>query len=178
MPTSKHFYGAPQQSGAVLLIALIVLTAMTILGFASLRSNEIQSSIIKNVQFLMYSRSAAKSEINGQINVINSNNDTDIDTIIQTLMDIAVNQTHIVADTLTDTDSAGLTAAQSAFGQAVTMRRTCELGTCAPAPGYSAALGGSSGTATLTVEITSQAQLGDTAAVSSQTQGFWYLMPN
>lgn len=150
---------------------------MTILGFASLRSSDIQQSIIKNVQFLMYSRATAKSEINGQIGVINHNSNTLQDDIIQTLMNTDLNDDHVIANTLTDDDSDDLTAHQSAFGQFISMKRTCDPNNCETAPGYSSALGMGTGVATLTVEITSEAQLGETAAVSSQTQGFWYLMP-
>lgn len=176
MPTFKPtFANAQQQRGAVLIAALMILTAMTVLGFSSLSNTGVQSAISRNTQFLMYARNVANTEINGQIGVINNNLPTDTDAIVQTLLDQGEAVELLIADSgATPPVIDDLQTPQSAYTQRVSMTMTCE--SC-PAPMGGFSFGGS-GVAALVATVDSTAQLANTAASSTQTQGYWYLIPS
>ncbi len=162
---------AKSQRGATLIVALVILGAMTVLGFTSLRNTGLQQSIIKNTQFLMYARNVARTEINGQLDVINTNLDTESDPVIQTILDAGINTDFDIA---IPGNPAGLTTSQSAYDQTVTMVMSCE--SCpAPTGGFSFS---GAGVMALTARIESRAELNSTAAKSEQSQGYWYLIPS
>ena len=176
MPAYKPRYTSRnQQGGAVLIAALMILTAMTVLGFSSLSNTSVQSAISRNTQFLMYARNVANTEINGQLGVINNNLPTATDTVVQNLLDQGEAQTLPIANsTATPPVTAGLQTPQTAYGQIVTMTMTCE--SCpAPMGGFSF---GSGGVAALVATVDSSATLSNTSATSTQTQGYWYLIPS
>jgi Tfp pilus assembly protein PilX len=161
-----------RQQGVALIISLIVLAAMTVLGVSSIRSTGIQQLIIKNQQFLMAAQNIARTEINGQLDLINLNGDLP-DTIMNTLISLKVNNPLPIADTTgSNTDKTALAYEQTAFDQKTTMTMTCRRCT-APIGGFSYGLGISA----LTGVIESEASMNDSAATSTQEQGFWYLMP-
>jgi hypothetical protein len=170
MPNYKPFQ---QQKGITLIVTLIVLVAMTTLGLASIRSTNIERAIIKNTQFLMSARNIATAEINGQLDFIN----TDDSLISRIIPDsIALNTVNSIASTLgTDTDNGGLTsstAIQTTFDQQVGITKHCRA--CdIPGGGFSLDLS----LAALVGSINSTAQVSNSAATSTQSQGFWYLVP-
>jgi Tfp pilus assembly protein PilX len=158
----QTYKSVKRQQGATLIVTLMILVAMTTLGLSSIRSTSIQQTIVKNTQFLMSARNAAKTEINAQLDVININPPADLDAIIQTIIDTGENITV----------SAGLAKAQTTYGQTVTMTMNCRA--CpAPTGGFSYGIG----VQALTATISSEAELNNTAAKSAQDQGFWYLIP-
>lgn len=156
---------ARQQQGVVLIAALMILTAMTVLGFTSLKTSGVQSAVSRNTQFLMSARNVANSEINGQLGNINNNSPLATDLIVQSLLDQG-------EDTVVAINN--LQSSQTAYTQAVTMTMTCD--SC-PAPMGGFSFGGG-GVAALIATISSSAELTATSAASSQTQGYWYLIPS
>jgi hypothetical protein len=163
----QYSKSATGQRGVALIVSLIVLAAMTILGLSSIRSTSVQQLIIKNMQFLTAAQHIARTEINGQLDIINLN---EPDPLILDLLTTPVND---VADTTgTKTDSAGLAYEQTAFDQKTTITMICS--DCpAPIGGFSFGFGISA----LVGTIDSEASMNNSAASSSQEQGFWYLKP-
>ena len=171
MPTSNAIN---QQQGITLVVTLLILVAMTTLGLTSIRSSSIQQAIVKNTQFLMSARNVAKTEINGQLDAINLGPTTQVDTIIQTLMDTGENTEHLIANTTGNQDVTieNLTTTQTAYSQRVSMTMNCRA--CpAPVGGFSYGLG----VQALTATIQSEAELDNSSATSIQEQGYWYLVP-
>jgi Tfp pilus assembly protein PilX len=170
----QTYKSAKRQQGVTLIVTLIILVAMTTLGLSSIRSTSIQQAIIKNTQFLMSVRNVAKTEINGQLDTINNNADSAGDPILQTIIDQGVDTVYEVAHTGESNDSELTTPAylKSTYSQRVTMTMNCR--SCpAPSGGFSYGLG----IAALTATISSTAALDDSAATSTQEQGYWYLVP-
>lgn len=162
-----------KQQGITLIVTLVILVAMTTLGLSSIRSTSIQQAIIKNTQFLMSARNTSKTEINGQLDNININAPSADDDIIQDIIDAGANNEFTVADTTAgNSNTTNLTTTQVAYGQKVTMTMNCRA--CpAPTGGFSYGIG----VQALTATINSEAALNNTAASSTQEQGFWYLVP-
>lgn len=188
------------QQGMTLLIALIVLAAMTIIGVASMRDVDTQQNIMRNTQFFVTARIAAKTETEIQIDCINIDQS---DNVIQ----VGLNEDQFTADlqdyvdnidSLDDLDSlpnsiaididgtetydastyigCGKTIA-TGFEQNVQLLRTGE-----PRQG-SANLGGfSMGVSqakirTVSFEFLSAAALSNSGTESIQAQGFDYILP-
>lgn len=166
----QYSKSATGQRGVALIVSLIVLAAMTILGLSSIRSTSMQQLIIKNMQFLTAAQHIARTEINGQLDIINTNLPGDPDQLIVDLLTTPVDD---VADTTgTNTDTARLAYEQTAFDQKTTITMLCD--DCpAPIGGFSFGFGISA----LVGTIDSEASMNNSAASSSQEQGFWYLKP-
>lgn len=60
------------QSGAALLISVVVLLALTIIALASTNSNQLQSLMVRNSQLRMETFNASYAEIDAQIDAINT----------------------------------------------------------------------------------------------------------
>jgi Tfp pilus assembly protein PilX len=172
---------AHKQRGATLIVTLIILVTMTILGLSAIRNSSVQQAIIKNTQFLISARNTAKTELNGQVDVINNNPITEDDILIGEILILGVGVEKIIAETKSsyDDDNAAVTpenlsAEQSTFAQKVSVELVNEhSGTLAGFDlGTEAAVKGIQGI------FVSQATFNNTSANSSQIQGFDYIAPN
>ena len=65
------------QSGAALLISIVVMLAMTILAVAATNSNNTQAFMVRNAQFRLETFNASYTEIDSQIDAINARQITD-----------------------------------------------------------------------------------------------------
>lgn len=63
------------QEGIALLISVVVLLVLTIVALAATDSNQLQSLMVRNAQFRMEAFNASYTEIDAQIDSINSSND-------------------------------------------------------------------------------------------------------
>ena len=72
--TAKAIRGT--QQGATLVVCLIVLTILTFLGVNAMTDSGLQSAMVRNNQLSLMAYNTALSEINAQINVMNTNTDT------------------------------------------------------------------------------------------------------
>jgi uncharacterized membrane protein len=153
-----------KQQGVTLIVTLIILVAMTTLGLSSIRNTSIQQAIIKNTQFLMSSRNVAKSEINGQLNIINQGGQK-TDAWITDLKN-----RKLITDAALTTSS----TVQSPYGQTLTREEINENG---PVPTGGFSYQGETTMNGYIATITSTADLNGSAANSTQVQGFWYIIP-
>jgi Tfp pilus assembly protein PilX len=162
-----------QQKGATLIITLVVLTAMTILGISSIRNTSIHQLIVKNTQMLFSARKTAFTEINGQLDIINTNHKSENDQIITDLLNDADGKLPI-ADTSGESNNTPekLAVNHAAMGQTVSVTLVCKACTV-PVGGFSIGTGLS---AVIGV-INSQATIENNATQSTQEQIFWYLIP-
>ncbi|MFQ3324326.1 MAG: hypothetical protein ACI90U_002152 [Pseudomonadales bacterium] len=163
----RTYKSTKKQQGVTLIVTLIILVAMTTLGLSSIRNTSIQQAIIKNTQFLMSSRNVAKSEINGQLNIINQGGPEDDD---QMIMDLKSSLTGAINDAALTTSS----TVQPTYGQTLTLTKDNEYG---PVPTGGFSFQGETTMNGFTGTITSTADLNGSAANSTQVQGFWYLTP-
>jgi hypothetical protein len=173
---------AHKQRGATLIVTLIILVTMTILGLSAIRNSSVQQAIIKNTQFLISARNTAKTELNGQVDDINTNPITEDDILISEILILGVGVEKIIAETKSsyDDDNAAVTpenlsAEQSTFAQKVSVELVNERGSGTLAGfdlGTEAAVKGIQGL------FVSQATFNNTSANSSQIQGFDYIAPN
>lgn len=79
--------GIQNQKGVALVVALVALIILTIAGIATMGELLTQSSTVRNEQFRQRVFYAASSEVNALITIVNSNNSTADDPIIDTLLD-------------------------------------------------------------------------------------------
>ena len=75
-----------QQSGATLIVVLVILIAMTFLGLGSMSDSNLQLAMVRNSQFQTGVYTAALTEINAQLDAINNNAETAVDTAILNLV--------------------------------------------------------------------------------------------
>ena len=61
-----------KQSGAALLISIVVMLALTVLALAATNSNQTQAFMVRNAQFRLETFNASFTEIDAQIDVINN----------------------------------------------------------------------------------------------------------
>lgn len=147
---------------------------MTVLGFTSISNTDIQSAVQKNTQFLLLARNSSTTEINAQLGDINNNTPAESDPIIQEVLDAGLNNEYIVAETGDDYNAWRLRGPGTAFEKSVKMTMTCK-GECTLA-GFSIGVN-QAPFASMVTELQVSAQLGDTAAKSTQTLGYRYLVP-
>lgn len=149
------------QSGATLIVCLVILTILTFLGVNSMTDSGLQSSMVRNNQLRLMAYNTALSEINSQINDMNFNLNTDS-----------------LLDALTDADGIReyefneilLSTVDHPFTQNLTLRYL-RSGT--------SWTGNEVGTfRELFYEIESDALLEGTGTRSDQVQGISYIAPN
>ena len=78
--------GHSNQSGAALIVALVALLILTFLGIRTISDVLNQSSVVRNEQFRQKVFYAASSELNVQIDSVNSNAQSEDDPIIDDLL--------------------------------------------------------------------------------------------
>ena len=73
MPRQSMIAGISNQRGAALVITLVVLTVLTLVALASTDSNQIQAAMVRNNQFRLEAFNASYTEIDAQVDKINTN---------------------------------------------------------------------------------------------------------
>ena len=192
-----------KQSGATLIVVMVILLVMTLLGLASTADSRLQLIMARNSQFQTAAHTAALSEINAQIDDINRTTG-DVDDIIRNLLNATPSidtNTNITSRQLRsgiDSDNAitrfllgllGSTASGTTpqptlepIGQnnkdhydSSLIIREPDINVRLPVSGMSL---GESGVKWRRMEFESMAQLKSTDFKSEQVQGFRYLAPN
>lgn len=158
-----------EQSGVVLVIILVILSSVSILVLGSGAESELESAIVRNDQFRVNAYRVAHTEITAQIQDINGNSATeDDDAILQLLY-----RDNSVPWKLTESELRGPDKGKGAYSQDVSFSVLCDPAYCPAPAGYSM----SDSIKVLRGMVSSDAQLHDTGAQSSQSQSFWYLLP-
>ena len=155
------------QRGAAMLVALVVVAAVSLVAIAGMQDTNTQSNMIRNEQLYTNAYSVAFSEINAQLDVVNLNDSDEIDPMIVTLIDQQVGT--FVAQSMVGPD-----AGAGAFNQTLQQATLCDIDSCTAPPGYSIG----AGTRVLKAEINSVATFPGATSRSDQTQGYWYLLPS
>ena len=189
-----------KQSGATLIVVMVILLVMTLLGLASTADSRLQLIMARNSQFQTAAHTAALSEINAQIDDINRTTG-DVDDIIRNLLNATPSidtNTSITSRQLRsgiDSDNAitrfllgllgstasGTTPPQKILGDykddydSSLIIREPDINVRLPVSGMSL---GESGIKWRRMEFESMAQLKSTDFKSEQVQGFRYLAPN
>ncbi len=149
------------QTGATLIVCLVILTILTFLGVNSMTDSGLQSSMVRNNQLRLMAYNTALSEINSQINDMNFNTNTDA------LLD-ALNDADGIREF--EFDEILLSTVDHPFTQTLTLRYT----------GSGASYRGNEVNTfkDLYYEIESDAVLEGTGTRSDQVQGISYIAPN
>ena len=161
--------GRRAQSGMSLVVVLILVVALTTLSLTVSQDSSTQFNIVRNSQFYSNAYHAAYSEINAQLNVINSNDQTAVDDSILWLLAGEVNEPKLVPST----SLAGPHKGVGAFDQEVSFTLACDPTNCPSPPGYSL----NKNTKVLRASIDSVADMPESGAASLQRQSVWYLLP-
>lgn len=156
----------PVENGSAMLIVLIILTSVSILSLSSMQDLTMQLNMVRNNQFYVNAYHVAYSEINAQLDVVNSNLSTEDDALILELLEQDV-------DEMVSFDFVGPHAGAGAYTQTLQIAPSCEAEACPSPPGYSMG----SFTKVFRGEIASVARLGNSGSQSNQSQNFWYLLP-
>ncbi|MFK8020182.1 MAG: hypothetical protein AB8B86_10465 [Pseudomonadales bacterium] len=168
-PLLRSPHSSSKNRGAVLIVVLVVMTALSLLAMSSMSDTNIQLAMVKNDQFYLNAHRVALSEINAQLDLINGNAPDDLDPTILALLEFDVDQPWEL-----DTDELlGPHGGVGAFDQNISMAMACDPDDCLAPAGYSI----DNQTRTLRVNLQSSASFGDTGARSDQIQGFWFLLP-
>ncbi|MFK7734143.1 MAG: hypothetical protein AB8B48_21150 [Pseudomonadales bacterium] len=154
------------EQGSAMLIVLIILTSVSILSLSSMQDLSMQLNMVRNNQFYVNAYHVAYSEINAQLDVINTNSNLEDDALILDLMQQDV-------DEMVGFDFVGPHSGAGAYTQTLQIAPSCEAEVCPSPPGYSMG----SFTRVLRGEIASVARLGASGSQSNQSQNFWYLLP-
>ena len=184
-----------KQSGATLIVVMVILLVMTLLGLASTADSRLQLIMARNSQFQTAAHTAALSEINAQIDDINRTTG-DVDDIIRNLLNATPSidtNTSITSRQLRsgiDSDNAitrflrgpaSGTTPQAILGDykddydSSLIIREPDINVRLPVSGMSL---GESGVKWRRMEFESMAQLKSIDFKSEQVQGFRYLAPN
>ncbi len=154
------------ENGSAMLIVLVILTSVSILSLSSMQDLTMQLNMVRNNQFYVNAYHVAYSEINAQLDVVNSNAKTADDDLILDLLQQDV-------DEMVDFDFVGPHSGAGAYTQTLQIAPSCEAEVCPSPPGYSMG----SFTRVFRGEIASVARLGGSGSQSNQSQNFWYLLP-
>jgi len=158
-----------KQDGIVLIVILVILTSVSVLVLSADSESRLESAIVRNEQFRVNAYRVAISEINAQIQEINSNAPAEDDyTILQMLY-----RDNSKPWDLTEELMMGPEKGAGAYTQDVSYSMLCDPADCPEPSGYSM----SHNTKVLRGRVNSTARLHDTGAQSRQAQSFWYLLP-
>lgn len=170
------------QSGATLIVVLVILIALTFLGLGGMSDSNIQLAMVRNSQFQTGVYTAALTEINAQIDAINTNNETDNDTIILNLVQTATTVSDGIASRFNEYTANEdlfiddvLGANKASYTTTLTLTEP-NADAFLPVSGMS--LSPDSTVKWLVMEFNSSAGINNSGAESDQTQGFKYLSAN
>lgn len=173
------------QRGMTLIVVLVILTAMTFLGLAAMSDSNMQLSMVRNSQLENMAYSAAMTEINAQIDLINAPGSGVNDPAIIAVVAAAPNDLNGdgIAETQIDTTNAalGMLAPAVLGGAAAGINQTLTLTQPNPdsqpiAENFS--IDPNSGFRWRMFEFNSVVDIENTASNSDQTQGIQYLGAN
>lgn len=166
-----------KQQGITLVVVMVILVAMTFLGLGAMSDSNMQLALVRNSQLQNMAYSAAMTEVNAQIDLINAPGNGMNDPAVVA----AVNAGGAVVDTSDDTVMANL--APAILGTTVSAGITQNLTLVEPNPllvvpvdGFSIKTSGSFRFRFL--QFNSQVQIANVASNSNQTQGIRYLGAN
>lgn len=150
-----------KETGATLIVCLVILTILTFLGVNSMTDSGLQTSMVRNNQLRLMAYNTALSEINAQIDDMNFNFNTD--SLLDALTDVDGLREYEFAEIL-------LSTVDHPFTQTVALQYLrsgaswtgSEVGTFRE----------------LFFEIESDALLEGTGTRSDQVQGISYIAPN
>lgn len=168
--TTKTSYRASQlgkkpQSGAVLIVSLVMLTILTIIAVGTITDTNLQANMARNSQISLRAFNVALSELKAQFQASRDNDLIDGASYQQTLSDVYQTETDFVVP-LADLQMA---SADNPFTQTVTISFIRE-GIC----GGGNEIGGSA----LIYEINATSMLDNTGINSDQSFGICYPNPN
>lgn len=164
-----HSDSSIRQRGISLVIVMILLVSLSILAVGSTQDTGLQFKMVRNDQLYTSAYLAAYSEINAQLDVINTNDDDEIDPAIVNLVQLkAGDSIPLEPDSL-----AGPHQGDSAFDQTVEFVLSCTPDRCPTPPGFTI----SQMTSVLRARINSRTDMEGSGAASDQSQSFWYLVP-
>lgn len=98
------------QNGAALIVALVAMIILTVLGVATMTDVMNQSSVVRNEQFRQRVFYAASSELNVQIDIVNSNFQQEEDKIIEDLINSSADDQDLTLEITAGGDPAILTS--------------------------------------------------------------------
>ena len=162
------------QSGITLVVVLVILIAMTFLGLGAMSDSNLQLHMVRNTQLQNMVHSASLTEINAQIDSINTNDTEMEDLVIRDVLQSPTNQ-------LTSDDGLFLFTPQI-LGNQVSDGLEQDLTLTQLNPGVSTQLtvgfSSDSDVQWRYFEFASSTEINGTASASNQTQGFRYLLPS
>jgi len=109
------------QKGATLIVALVALIVLSVLGVAAMGDVLSQSAVVRNEQFRQKVYYAPISEFNSQIKIINSNAESELDPIIESLQGNSLNGRDMLLDIDDQTPEPIITQPQDAILNNVTL---------------------------------------------------------
>lgn len=157
------------QTGMSLVVVLMLLVVLTTISLSLTNDAGSQFQIVRNDQFYANAYHSAYSEINAQLDVINSNEQSEVDNSILWILTADVDTAQpLDADSLV-----GPHKGVGAFDQTISYTLACNPDNCPSPPGYSL----TENTKVLRASIDSTADMVTSGAASRQRQTFWYLLP-
>lgn len=148
-----------RQKGTAMVISLFAVAAVSVLAIAGMQDSNTQTNMVRNEQLQSNAYQVAISEINAQIDFVNSNESDESDPLIDTVMGQTLEQP--LPHAMRGPDAGG-----GAYQQGLTIAFICD--SC---PGYDSSMGS---VKLLKAEINSTANLASTNSSSDQSQGIEY----
>lgn len=164
------------QQGATLIVVLVILVAMTFLGLGSMSDSNLQLAMVRNSQLQTGAYTAALTEINSQIDAINTNPEADVDVPILNLVQTPTVVTNGVSSRTTNPAALLATSIGSDANSYTTSLSLTEPNADAFLPVTGMSLSPDSTVKWLVMQFDSVATI--SGASSNQTQGFKYLSAN
>ncbi|MBC6429260.1 MAG: pilus assembly PilX N-terminal domain-containing protein [Cellvibrionales bacterium] len=178
-PPTKGVSPPQNQKGTALIVVMVLLTAMTFLGLGAASDSSLQMALARSSQLHHSAHTAALTELNAQIDAINSNPEGQEDPIITALLNQPIqNGTRQIQGGET-TNGFTLTTLANLPANAYSINISLEQ----PNPNASPKSPGFTIEADApfrfhALQFTSQAQIENTQIRSRQVQAFTYMAPN
>ena len=171
--------GRRSQPGSTLVVVLVILIAMTFLGLSGMSDSNLLLAMVRNSQFQTGVYTVALTEINAQLDRINTNAEAEDDQIILNLIQTRVgnNDTSRSNDLSNDLLTDDILGADTAGHYTRTLTLT-EPNTDTYLPVSGMSLSPDSTVKWLVMELNSEAAMTDARSSSNQIQGFKYLAAN
>lgn len=166
-----------QQTGATLIVALVIMSAVTILALSSMSDVNLELATARNTQFNTMAFNIVESEINTQIDVVNSNRPEEVDTLFQEMARAEENTFYFGRDLPTPVNLSNTRSINSSFERDIAFTKICsptgtkcDISTSSSKDNDSIAF--------TKIQIRSRAQHGSAlAANSDQSQTIAYQVP-
>lgn len=174
----KQIYHKPvRQTGATLIVVLVILIAMTFLGLGAMSDTNLQLAMVRNSQLQNSAHTVALSETEAQIDVINSNAEGTTDEVIADLVSVdIVDGFRSTSPAKLITDILGYEYEDEMPYETTLTLEEPNAGAIINIPGYS--ISSDSTVKLLAMQFRSTATVENTNNTSEQVQGFLYLSAN